>query len=66
MKDNYLIKKANIIFVNNTLSKVSKINHSMLSSNNQTKIFNLDSKNKLFFKEILQCNVTSKTTKSGC
>ena len=66
INDRYIIKKADIIFVNNTLSKVSKINHSMLSSNNQTKIFTLDSKNKLFFKEILQCNVTSKTTKSGC
>jgi len=38
----------------------------MLSNSNKTKIFTLDNKNKLIFKEILHCNVSSITTKSGC
>ena len=65
--EDQVIKKADILFVPIIFSNISKkFKHSMLSSNNKTKILRLDDKNKLIFKETLHCNARSRTTKSSC
>ena len=65
--EDQFIKKADILLVPIIFSNISKkFKHSMLSSSNKTKIFRLDDKNKLIFKETLHCNASSRTTKSGC